>query len=292
MGSAVFSGTRKRTDILDICDSNGCSVREALETVLHADSGVSFVEKPKKPAAFLELHIEQGPLLELHDKVIGVVTGIQGKRTYIVEVLGEENHAGTSPRSARRDALVSSVNIVRALQDALWDKEDMTRFTVGRFTLTPNAPSVVPGRAVFSIDLRHPNAERLQSLGDKIPMICERARGACEVRVTPLLHDPPLEFSDALRQMIARIATRLQISWMEIASGAGHDARYLHYLCPTGMIFIPCKNGLSHNEAESILKTHAADGARTLAEAAFEVANAGAEMRDRILTPASKDHRQ
>lgn len=273
-GSAVYAGARARAEILDIRDSAGRSVREELETVLRADTDVPVVEKPPRPAAYLELHIEQGPILELENKVIGVVTGIQGKRTYRVYVTGEENHAGTSPRSVRRDALVAAIDMVKALQDALWDRDDVTRFTVGQFMVTPNAPSVVPAKVMFSIDLRHPDAAQLQRLGDAVPEICAKASDRCKVTVTELLHDPPLEFPPTIRELIGRVADRLDIPWMNIPSGAGHDARYLHYICPTGMIFIPCKDGVSHNEAESILSSHATAGTRVLAEAAFELANA------------------
>ena len=191
MGSAVFSGARQLHDILGIRDKAGITVQAELRKVLSAEPRLS--ERPfgAKPAAFLEAHIEQGPVLELEKKTIGVVTGMQGKRTFRVQVDGEENHAGTSPRGARRDALVSAVDIVRALQDAIWDREDAVRFTIGMFTVSPNAPSVVPGRVVFSIDLRHPEAKTLQRIGDTIPTICQQAAGRCKVMAKELLHDPP-----------------------------------------------------------------------------------------------------
>ena len=226
------------------------------------------------PAAFLEMHIEQGTIVETAGKTIGVVTGMQGKRTFRVQVDGEENHAGTSARSMRRDALVAAVDIVRALQDAMWDADDIVRFTIGMFTVTPNAPSVVPGRVVFSLDLRHPDAATLRKLGDAIPEICQKARGRCEVSVKELLHDPPLEFPVPMRDTIKSAATALGVPWMDILSFAGHDSRYLHYICPTAMIFIPCKDGISHNEAESIREQDALDGTRVLAEAVFALANA------------------
>ena len=273
MGSAGFSGARKLEDILSTRDKAGISVEAALNKVLSVDPQLPRHPLGMKPAAFLEAHIEQGPILELERKTIGVVTGIQGKRTFRVETDGEENHAGTSPRSVRRDALVSAVDIVRALHEALWDREDVVRLTIGMFTASPNAPSVVPARVVFSIDLRHPEAARLRELGDAIPEVCRHARGRCEVSVKELLHDPPLEFPLSIRQTIRSVSSALRIPWMDIASGAGHDARHLHYLCPTGMIFIPCEHGISHNEAESVLEQHAADGARVLAEVAFALAN-------------------
>jgi beta-ureidopropionase / N-carbamoyl-L-amino-acid hydrolase len=274
MGSAVFSGARELQDILDIKDSAGNTVKSSLEYLLGSERDVPQRTFGEKPFAFLEAHIEQGRILEIERKTIGVVTGIQGKRTFRVQVSGEETHAGTSPRSARRDALVSAVNIVTALQSRFWDRDDVVRFTVGMFTVTPNAPSVVPASVIFSIDLRHPDTDALSHLGDLIKSICSEHRLACEVVVKELLHDPPLEFPSRLRSLLTRVSTELQVPNIPMSSGAGHDARYLHYICPTAMIFIPCKDGISHNEAESITKEDALAGARVLAQAVAELANA------------------
>jgi N-carbamoyl-L-amino-acid hydrolase len=273
MGSAVFAGARKLEDILGVCDKAGVAVETALDKVLTAEPVLPRRDVGVKPAAFLEAHIEQGPILEAENKSIGVVTGIQGKRTFRVQVDGEENHAGTSPRRVRRDALVAAMAIVHALQEKLWDEQDVVRFTIGMFTVSPNAPSVVPAQVIFSIDLRHPQTAALRELGDAVPEICRSAQDRCAVSVRELVHDPPLEFPLSVRRTITMIAEELGTPWMEIASGAGHDARYLHYLCPTGMIFIPCKNGISHNEAESVTPDDAAAGARLLAEAVFSLAN-------------------
>jgi len=273
MGSAVFSGARKLDDILPIVDKSGLTVAAALQKVRAAEPQLQRRPLGFKPAAFLEAHIEQGPILQIEKKTIGVVTGIQGKRTFRVEVLGEENHAGTSPRRVRRDALESALNIVRALREAMEDREDVVRFTVGMFTVSPNAPSVVPGRVVFSIDLRHPDAQALVRLGDAIALICRSAKLRCDLSVTELLHDPPLEFPIAIRRKLAAAADELGIRQMSLVSGAGHDARYLHYVCPTAMIFIPCKDGVSHNEAESAEKDDVTAAARVLAEVTFLLAD-------------------
>ena len=274
MGSAVFTGARRVEDILSIADAAGTTVATALERVLAAEPALERRPLGFPTAGFVEAHIEQGPVLELEGKTIGIVTGIQGKRTFRVEVNGQENHAGTSPRRVRRDALVSAVDIVQALHRAMWDDADVVRFTVGSFSVTPNAPSVVPARVVFSIDLRHPDARTLRDLGDSLPRLCRNAAGCCDVRVRELLHDPPLEFPREIRSVLSGAAQRLRILYMDIPSGAGHDARYLHYHCPTGMIFIPCKDGISHNEAESITPDDAVAGARVLAETVFALADA------------------
>ena len=272
MGSAVFTGKRRLEDIEAVRDKSGCSVREELDRVLDKERDL-----PRRPLGFpvaghLEAHIEQGPLLEAEGRTIGVVTGIGGKRTFRVVVQGEAAHAGTSTRGERRDALVSAVAIVDALQRAMWDDADTVRFTIGMFSVEPNAPSVVPARVVFSVDLRHDSDEVVRTLGDKVSEVCQAARGKCDVTVTPLLYDPPLEFPAAIRARVRDAAARLGLSQLDLPSPAGHDSRYLHYHCPTGMIFIPCKGGISHSEEESITPSDAEAGVRVLAEVAFELA--------------------
>jgi beta-ureidopropionase / N-carbamoyl-L-amino-acid hydrolase len=273
MGSAAFTGKRSLADILPVRDRAGCTVESALGTVLDAERDL-----PRRPlgfqvAAFVEAHIEQGVRLQEAGCTIGVVTGIQGKRTFRVDVIGDESHAGTTPRRSRRDALTSAVAVVDALQNAMWDEADTVRFTIGLFEVTPNAPSVVPGKVHFSIDLRHDDADIVEGLGNTIPNICDAARGKCDVVVRELLYDAPMQFPEKMRSRFERAAGRLRIPHMRLQSPAGHDARYLHHVCPAGMIFIPCKDGISHNASESITPADATAGARILAEAAFELAN-------------------
>lgn len=267
MGSAIYAGARSQLDMLAVTDRAGISVATALEALLARDEGISQRPLGREAACFLEAHIEQGPVLEIERKIIGVVTGIQGKRTFRVTVDGEENHAGTAPRSIRRDALASAVSIIKALQNAMWDDDDITRFTIGMLNVAPNAPSVVPSKVVFSIDLRHPDAATLQALGDRIPEICSRNSGRCKASVMQLLHDPPLTFPAEVRTLLGEAATAVGVPWMDMSSGAGHDARHLSLLCPTGMIFVPCRAGISHNEAEWAEKEHLTAGARVLATA-------------------------
>src|SRR5215510_5985497 len=214
MGSAVFTGRRKLADILPVQDRTGLTVESALRFVLDTERDV-----PRRPlgfaiAGFLEAHIEQGITLEQQGCTAGIVTGIQGKRTFRIEVIGEESHAGTTPRRARRDALTSAVAIVDALQKAMWDDADTVRFTIGMFQVNPNVPSVVPGKVHFSIDLRHDDAQVIERLGDLIPRVCEANRGRCEAVISELLYDAPLQFSEEMCSCIARAADRLCISHM------------------------------------------------------------------------------
>ncbi|WP_269499045.1 M20 family metallo-hydrolase [Castellaniella sp. S9] len=264
MGSSVFSGSRTLDSVLSVIDAQGISVGQALEEIRNEFPDIPLWPLERRLHAYIEAHIEQGPVLEREGITIGVVTGIQGKRTFRVSVSGEEAHAGTAARSERRDALLAAVELIQAIKALCEDDEDLVKFTVGRLDVKPNAPSVVPAEAVFSIDLRHPDSSKLQSLGDQLLDLCAYEYERCAVSIQELSAAPSLEFPDSIRSLIRRTAEDQSISCMDILSKAGHDARYLHYVCDTGMIFIPCKDGISHNEAESATERDLADGARVL----------------------------
>lgn len=266
MGSVLFRGHRKLEDMLAITDAEGISVRDCVAQLHAAEPDIALRQLGFEVAAFVEAHIEQGPILEMRKHTIGVVSGIQGKRVFHVSVTGEENHAGTSPRSMRKDALLATVNILAALHSEMHDEQDIVKFTVGRLDVTPNAPSVVPAKTYFAIDLRHPDTTVLSELGDRIAPICAAMCGPCEVEVRELSNDPPLAFADHVGDVVRDSAIALDISHMDMPSAAGHDARHLHYICPTGMIFVPCAQGISHNEAESAEPGDLYDGARVLVE--------------------------
>lgn len=272
MGSSVFSGATALERILPVTDAQGISVRQALEDVQAALPGLPMWPLRRPLHAYVEAHIEQGPILEREGCTIGVVSGIQGKRTFAVTLEGEEAHAGTSRRCERKDALLAAIETIQALTALCHDEEDTVKFTVGRLEVKPNAPSVVPARAVFSIDLRHPESAVLQSLGDQIPDLCAKHAGACTVEVRELSTALSLEFPAAMRDLIRATAQEQSISCMDILSSAGHDARYLHSVCASGMIFVPCKGGISHNEAESATESDLADGARVLVETLLQLA--------------------
>jgi N-carbamoyl-L-amino-acid hydrolase len=266
MGSAAFAGAMALAEMLPVPDAKGVTVEKGL-----ADMAAAFPAVPERPlgrkvSAYVEAHIEQGPVLEREGFSVGVVTGIQGKRTFRVTVNGEESHAGTSRRQERKDALLAATAMIQALATAMHDREDVVKFTVGRLEIRPNAPSVVAGQAVFSIDLRHPEDATLRSLGDRVSEICSKNAGPCSVQVEELVTAMPLEFPAAMRDRIRAAAKTIGLRSMDLPSAAGHDARYLHYVCPTGMIFVPCKDGISHNEAESATPGDLYDGARVLAE--------------------------
>src|SRR5919201_2177797 len=273
MGSAVFAGALPLETALATTDAAGVSVAQALAETLQR-LAIPQQRAFRFPiASYLEAHIEQGPLLETTHHTIGIVSGIQGLRWFRVEVTGEEAHAGTTPRRIRKDAFVAAVRMVTALQELLYDSADTVRFTVGRFEVTPNSPNTVPGRVLFTIDLRHPQAAVLARLGDQIEALCRAQAQDCSVVVTKTLSSPPVEFDPAIRAQLTQAATRQALTHMDIVSGATHDAKYMANLYPSGMLFVPCRGGISHNEAEYAAPSDLAAGTRILAEVMLTLAH-------------------
>ncbi|KMO39036.1 hypothetical protein VQ02_10780 [Methylobacterium variabile] len=274
-GSDLFTGVRTLAEVAGIRDAAGIAQGEALSAVLACDRDVPQRPLLRPVAAFVEPHIEQGPFLERDRIPIGVVTGIQGTRRYRVRVTGEAAHAGTAERHERRDALMAAVRMIAAIDRTASDPAD-TKLTVGMLQVTPNAPSVVPAAVEFSIDLRHPDNAVVDRIDAEIRAIVEAERGPCAAALRQIQHNPSLAFSPAVRGAIAAAAGRLGLPHRDILSAAGHDARQLHYACPTGMIFVPCRDGVSHNPAEWAEPGDLTAGARVLADVLWHLAESDA----------------
>lgn len=271
-GSRVFADPASLPAMLAMTDAEGMSLRDVVTAANAATSSLARRPLGAPVAAFLEVHIEQGPILEEANCTIGVVTGIQGLRNFSVEVIGESAHAGTTPRLRRKDALSDAVGIISALEHLMHDPDDIARFTIGRLMVEPNAPSVVPERVKFTIDFRHPDAAVLRTLGDRIGTTCRDAARNCGVRVTELRTTLPDKFPAVVRDIVTSAAARLGLSHMPIFSGASHDARYLAQRCPAGMIFVPCEKGISHSEAENAKRSDLAAGGNVLLQSVIELA--------------------
>lgn len=273
MGSAVYAGLEPLETMLERQDRAGIAMGTCVQDLKTALPGAEERALGAPMAAFVEMHIEQGPELEANGNTIGVVTGMQGYRRFNIEVTGEDAHSGTTPRARRKDAFVAAVDMVTALRKAIEDDEDILRFTIGRFEVRPGDTSVVPGAASFIIDMRHPDAGTLRDLGDRIEPICRDHAGPCEVTVNEFNQRMPLDFPVGMRERIKAAADRRAFSNQPIYSGAGHDARHAASLCPAGMIFIPCWRGLSHNEAERAEPEHIAAAAQIIADILVDLAN-------------------
>ena len=265
MGSEAFCGVRGLDAIRAARDADGTSVGEALDRLHDA-----FPDLPRRPlggpvAAYLELHIEQGPVLEAAGCPVGIVTGIQGKKTYTVCLSGAEGHAGTLAMAERRDAVAAFARCAAALHAEIGTRDRDLRFTIGRVQVAPNAPSVIPAEVRFSIDLRHPDNAVLDAAGARITPLCAQEAAPCAVTVTPLVDAPSNVFDATLQRRIGDAAKALGIPAMPLLSAAGHDARHLAGLCPSAMIFIPCRGGISHAPSEWAEPAHVAAGAAVLA---------------------------
>ncbi len=272
-GSLVFSGQAQLESLHAYEDPDGIRFDEALKASLDA-----LPDLPRRPTgfpvdAYIEAHIEQGPRLEAAGLPIGIVTGIQGSHRYTIEVIGEEAHAGTAPLKTRKDALKSAVAMVGALEDAMADDTDTVRFTVGRFEVAPGSPNTVPGRVFFTIDFRHPVQETIDRLTAQIEPVCHAHARGCHVAVTQVSQVPPVHFSDNMVAIVRQQASNLGLPHMDLFSGAGHDAMYLAAVCPTGMLFVPCEKGISHNEVENARPADLAAGAQVLASCLLELAD-------------------
>lgn len=272
MGSAVFAGARELADCLPVRDGQGTSFAEALLETLMATPKLPRRSFGRPLTAYIEPHIEQGPELEALGLPIGVVTGIQGSRWYLIKVEGESAHAGTTPVSRRKDALSSAVRMIAALEAFMEDETDRLRFTVGCFDVTPNSPNTVPEEVLFSVDFRHPDAAVLRDKGQRIAEICARQAGPCKVTVTEAFNRPPSVFPEPLVESLEQAAKDLNLSHQRMPSGAFHDANFLADICPTAMLFVPCEKGISHNPAEYAKPEDLAAGARVLAAAVTRLA--------------------
>jgi N-carbamoyl-L-amino-acid hydrolase len=222
-------------------------------------------------SAFFELHIEQGPILEAEGKDIGVVTGVQAMRWYEVTVTGQDAHTGATPMHLRKNALLGAARLIDAV-DAIGRKHTPGVATVGRIENRPNSPNVVPGEVFFMVDLRHPDDGTLDAMEADfraaLPAICEPlGLGTAMQR----LWDQPAVRFDADCVAAVRRATELSgYSSRNIVSGAGHDAAYVSRVAPAAMIFVPCRGGISHNEAEFSSKEQCAKGAQVLLQAVLD----------------------
>ena len=273
MGSAVYTGARRLEEFLDVKDNEGIALRDALARTLAATPGVAQRPLQAPAAAYIEAHIEQGPLLENAGKTIGVVTGIQGLRWFNIEVFGKTDHAGTTPLALRQDALRSAVQIIHALHELTRDASDTVRFTVGRMLVTPNSPNSVASHVLFSVDVRHPDRATIDRLAKAVEPAARKAAEPCTIKIIPTLHDDPCVFDAGVVNAIERAANELRLTSMRLPSGASHDAMYMARVCPTAMIFVPCEKGVSHNEAENAKPADLAAGARVLTAALLELAN-------------------
>lgn len=266
MGSAVWSGAMPIEQAYALADRDGRSVRNELQRIGYL-GGVPAQSAPVH-AAF-ELHIEQGPVLEDESLAIGIVTGVQHMSRHRIVIEGEEAHAGPTPMSRRRDPMMALSVFLPQLYELAAAHGPEGRVTFGFIHASPGSSNTVPGRLEMTVDIRHPEPDRYQAMLSAYEQVvvaaCERFDLPCTLEC--FWEAPGVAFDAHCIEAVRAAVTALGYSNREIVSGAGHDACNLAAVAPTSMIFIPCEGGLSHNEAESITREQAEQGANVLLHA-------------------------
>lgn len=216
--------------------------------------------------AYIEVHIEQGPSLEKQGVPIGIVTGVQGTRWLEISISGQTAHAGTTALMYRRDPFHAAVNALGSLFPAIMPADPSARFTVGRMALQPGAVNAIPQTVVFTVDIRHPSTDILDDMERKIRAVTQRAAGDqnCEATITQIFDMPPANFQEDIIATLDRAAQDRGFVTQRMLSGAFHDALFMNRVAPSAMIFVPCRDGLSHNEAEHVEPEHSIAGCNML----------------------------
>lgn len=250
VASGVFAGVFSLDYGLSRADVDGKTMGEELQRIGYA--GDVDVGGRDIHAAF-ELHIEQGPILEAENKTIGVVTHAQGQRWYEVMFTGQESHAGPTPMPRRRDALLAAARVVDRVNQIGMAHAPFACATVGMMQVHPNSRNVIPGRVFFTIDLRHPDDDVLARMDTELRAAIAEVAEASRVETTTLeqiFYYRPVTFDGDCVASVRAAAERFGYTHRDIVSGAGHDACYLAQVAPTSMVFVPCIDGISHNEVE------------------------------------------
>lgn len=275
MGSGAWAGVYPLPKVYGLADVDGVTVEQALTSIGYKGPHPA---EPFPADAYFELHIEQGPILEKEEKLVGVVTGAQAQVWWDARITGQDSHAGTTPPSARRDALVAAARVIELVDERMRERGDDGRGTVGFLKVVPNSRNVIPGEVLFSVEFRHPDTAQIEHLAESFPAEAAAlvAATGCRLELTELFRFAAQPFDAECVALVQQAADRLGLPSRRIVSGAGHDAVYVARRVPTAMIFTPCKDGLSHNEAESIRSEEAEAGCQVLFEAVVARANRSA----------------
>ncbi|MCK5930701.1 MAG: Zn-dependent hydrolase [Fulvimarina manganoxydans] len=271
LASGVFAGVHEEDWAKARLDAKGKSFGEELKRIGWEG------EEPvgaRKMKAFFELHIEQGPILEDEGLDIGVVTHGQGLYWLEVTLTGKESHTGSTPMPKRRNAGLGMARVTELVHEVAMDYQPNAVGAIGHVEVYPNSRNIIPGKCVFTVDIRSPSKETLDTMRERIEDGIDTIAEALDIDVSvdEVGHFDPVTFDEACVKAVRNAAERLGLSHTDIVSGAGHDACWINRVAPTAMVMCPCVDGLSHNEAEEITKEWAANGANVLLQAVVETA--------------------
>jgi N-carbamoyl-L-amino-acid hydrolase len=267
MGSRALAGALK-PEALGVVNSTGYSMGQGIQRLGGDTTRLQEVIRPRgSMAAFVELHIEQGGILDRENERIGVVEGIVGLRWWDVTVRGMANHAGTTPMGLRRDALLAAAKFIQAVNEEALKMEGKQVATVGRIRANPGAPNVIPGEVVLSLEIRDLSDDTIDALYENIEQraqtIATDSGTTFEFTALDTTGKPALT-AGWIQEEIRSAASGLGLSHRQMQSGAGHDAQDMALICPVGMIFIPSKGGISHSPDEYSSPEDIANGADVL----------------------------
>lgn len=249
MGSLVCAGGYSLESALSAIGTDGSTLRDELARIGYAgDSAPGAI----RPACYLELHIEQGPVLEAERCTIGAVDSLQGISWQRLNITGAANHAGTTPISMRRDAGLAAARVITFLRDDAVASQGTTVATVGTIRFEPDAINIIPSRAVCTVDLRNPDERQLQAAEQRLSRFLAKlaADENVEIEVERLVRFEPVAFDQDLVSRIESAAKARDYTCRRMTSGAGHDAQMMARICPAAMIFVPSRQGISHNPLE------------------------------------------
>lgn len=272
-GAKSMLGLADRNDVLGICDPKMVKFEDAMRKC-----GFDFKKDDKSRKsdieAFVEVHIEQGSVLEREGKNIGVVNGIVGQRRFNISVSGEPNHAGTTPLKYRKDAMVSATRIINSINTEAETVGEPLVATVGKVEVTPNIVNVVPGKVDFTLDIRHIDKSVLESFTEKVMEMIEEEKNNSEtsINIHMWMDETPVQMCDDLVSIIEKQCKDLKVNYKVMHSGAGHDSQITAPCVPTAMIFVPSKDGISHSPLEYTDKESLDLGIKVLIKTIYNLA--------------------
>ncbi len=272
VSSGVFAGVFDLDYGLSRADLDGKTMGEELQRIGY-DGPLEVGNREFK--AFFEAHIEQGPILENEEKTIGVVTDAQGQRWYELTLTGQESHAGPTPMATRKDALVGAARIIDKVNQIGLSNAPLACATVGLLQVFPNSRNVIPGEVFFTVDFRHPDDQVLSKMDEQLREYADQlsTQLGLELDFKQIWYSPPVPFDKSCVDSVREAAQNLGYSHRDIVSGAGHDACYISRVAPTAMVFVPCENGISHNEEENADPKDLEAGCNVLIQAVLQQAS-------------------
>lgn len=264
--SGTLAGVYDEDVIFATKDRDGITFLEAL---LHSGFSGNKKHRLQEGAAYLELHVEQGPKLDQNNIQMGIVQGIVGMTCLDITISGESNHAGSTPMYLRKDPLLCASRCIVAMEEALLQLDKELVFTIGHFSVEPDLHTVIPSDVHFSLDIRHQDMEIIAKAKEIVVSIVTKytQQNGCQYTVKTAWERDTVHFDPTIQKAFLQGSQELELSTMQLYSGAGHDAQFLAQMMPTGMLFVPSVGGKSHCEEEYTDSKDCANGAAVLAKA-------------------------